>query len=155
MSSVCQLVDDAFVGIEILDWEFGGKFSLGLGWIFENVNVGMEVSFLEWTYQERKEILSDNNLIGVDFEHVLNEASHGKVDFALDIKLIHFGSEFGIVGFCEIGINNVDSDSEGFISLRRSATHVDRCMQELFNRKVKCRNLFSRIWMENNFFRTV
>jgi hypothetical protein len=46
--------------------------------------------------------------------------------------LIHFGSEFGIVGFGEIGINNVDSDSEGFISLRRFATHVDRCMQELF-----------------------
>jgi hypothetical protein len=49
-----------------------------------------------------------------------------------------------MVGFGEIGVNNVDSDSEGFISLRRFATHVDGCMQELFNRKVKCRNLFNR-----------
>ena len=83
---------------------------------------------MQRTDQKWKEILSDNNLIGVDFEHILNETSHGEVDFALDIKLIHFGSEFGIVGFGEIGIDNVDSDSEGFISLRRFATHVDRQM---------------------------
>jgi hypothetical protein len=95
-----------------------------LGGTFENVDVGMQLSFVEEGGEERKQVLSDNDLIGVDFEYVLNETSNGEVDFALNGELIHFGPDLDVVRLGEVGVENVDSDSEGFVGSRRFATHV-------------------------------
>ena len=78
---------------------------------------------MQFLYEKRKHVFSGDEFIGVYFEHLLDKTCHGKVDFVLDVELIHSGSDFRVFFFGEVGIKNVDSDAERFVVLRRLATH--------------------------------
>lgn len=133
VSFLYQLVDNLFVWSEILDNKIGMTLFLwGSYWIFENVYVGMEMSHLKFLDKGRQCVLHDDKFVGIDFEHVLNEAWHWEIDLIVDVKLIHSFPEFVVVGLGKVGVKYIDPNSKRFISLRRLTTHEEKTINKVW-----------------------